>query len=68
MLEVPVRIGLPHILKDEPEMLKSPMYATGYGLLLHATKQQHGAASYTEEQSGVNRLLMKMKTWVSDFF
>lgn len=68
MLEVPVRIGMPHILKDEPEMLKSPMYATGYGLLLHATKQQHGAASYTEEQSGVNRLLMKMKSWVSDFF
>ncbi len=68
MLEVPVRIGMPHILKDEPEMLKSPMYATGYGLLLHATKQRHGAVSYTEEQSGVNRLLMKMKSWVSDFF
>lgn len=68
MLGVPVRIGKPHILKDEPEMLNSPVYATGYGLLMHATKQQQGVESYTEEDNGVNRLLMKMKSWVSDFF
>lgn len=68
MLGVPVRIGKPHILKDEPEMLNSPVYATGYGLLMHATKQQQGSESYTDEDTGVSRLLMRMKSWVSDFF
>lgn len=68
ILDVPVRIGAPHILKDEPQMLNNPMYATGYGLLIHATKNKYGTESYTEDQKGVNRLLMRMKSWVSDFF
>ncbi|MFT6765582.1 MAG: cell division protein FtsA [Alteromonas naphthalenivorans] len=65
---VPVRIGKPKIMHDDPEILGNPMYATGYGLLLYATKKNHGAGLYNENQKGVSRLLMRMKSWVSDFF
>lgn len=68
IFSVPVRIGRPHVVHDGPEILGNPVYATGYGLLLYATKHQHGAGVYDEQEKGVTRLLMRMKSWVSDFF
>lgn len=68
IFNMPVRIGKPNIVHDDPEILGNPIYATGYGLLLHATKQRHSAGLYDQNESGVSRLLMRMKSWVSDFF
>lgn len=68
MFGVPVRIGKPKIVHDDPEILGNPMYATGYGLLLYATKKNHGAGLFDDNQKGVGRLLTRMKSWVSDFF
>lgn len=68
IFDVPVRIGKPKIVHDDPEILGNPMYATGYGLLLYATKKNHGVGLYNENNKGVTRLLMQMKSWVSDFF
>jgi cell division protein FtsA len=68
IFNVPVRIGKPKIVHDDPEILGNPMYATGYGLLLYATKKNHGTGLYNEDNKGVSRLLMRMKSWVSDFF
>ncbi len=67
IFNVPVRIGKPNIVHDDPEILGNPMYATGYGLLLYATKKRQVAGLYTQ-QAGVSRLLLRMKSWVSDFF
>lgn len=68
IFEVPVRIGKPKIVHDDPEILGNPMYATGYGLLLYATKKNHGSGLFNDNQKGVARLLTRMKSWVSDFF
>lgn len=68
IFDCPIRIGKPNILGEEPQVLKNPMYATGYGLLLYATKQTHTLDAYNDEDKGVSRLLGRMKSWVSDFF
>ena len=68
IFEVPVRIGKPKIVHDDPEILGNPIYATGYGLLLYATKKNHGGGLFDDNQKGVARLLIRMKSWVSDFF
>ncbi len=68
IFEVPTRIGRPNIMHEEPTILDNPMYATGYGLLLYGTKKQHSFNFEEQEKQGVSRLLMRMKSWVSDFF
>lgn len=67
IFDTQVRIGKPHLVSDEPDMLDNPMYATGYGLLLHATHKQQEEALHPDKQ-GFSRLLARMKSWVSDFF
>jgi len=65
---IPIRIGKPHLQDGDPDVLNNPMYATSYGLLLYATKQQHDLDLYSHQDSEVGRLLIRMKSWVSDFF
>lgn len=68
ILQLPVRVGKPKISFNFKEALDSPIYATGYGLLLHALKNQD--ATIMEHLSGpmVNRVFWRMKSWVYDFF
>ena len=67
ILNVPVRLGKPdtgHIL---PETLDSPIYATGYGLLINSIERKKRGMEYLEGPL-VTKILIKMKSWVSDFF
>lgn len=68
IFDCPVRIGRPNISSDDPDILGNPIYATGYGLLLYATKRRHTSGFYNQEGKGMSQLLVRMKTWVSDFF
>ncbi|MFS8507104.1 MAG: cell division protein FtsA [Candidatus Babeliales bacterium] len=68
IFQVPVRIGRPAHIHDVSSMLQSPIYATGYGLLLHATHQQHSFNFDDQDKRGMSGLLTRMKSWVSDFF
>lgn len=64
---VPIRIGAPTTTYILPESLNNPMYATGYGLLMHAMRKQK--SSITESTGPiVYRVFDRMKSWVSDFF
>jgi len=62
-----VRIGNPRLQFGLAESLNSPVYATGYGLLLHTLK---GKDEKFRDVSGpaVKKVLMRMKSWISDFF
>lgn len=62
-----VRIGHPRVLFDLPETLQHPMYATGYGLLIHVLKKGQKAALY-KKNATAKRVFEKMKSWVLDFF
>ncbi len=65
---VPARIGHPRITHNDPEILESPMYATGYGLLLCALNKQRSLHAHNRDYAGLSGVLMRMKSWVSDFF
>ncbi len=67
VLNMPVRIGMPKTGHVLPESLDSPIYATGYGLLLHA----YASSAHTTpnaDSSNMGRVLGRMKSWISDFF
>ncbi|MFA6066429.1 MAG: cell division protein FtsA [Candidatus Babeliaceae bacterium] len=68
ILACPVRIGKPKIPAAFKESLNNPMYATAYGLLVHALKKNKNKRM--EQLSGpmINRVFSRMKSWVFDFF
>lgn len=68
IFSLPVRIGTPQITYDLPQALESPIYATGYGLLIHVLKKQKQVSIESLEGPLAKRILMRMKSWVSDFF
>lgn len=67
MFGMPVRIGAPKIGQLLPESLNNPIYATGYGLLLHAMKKEKTAITESNNPL-VYRVFDRMKSWMSDFF
>lgn len=64
----PVRVGNPRLTHDMPESLDSPIFATGYGLVLHVIKKSQRSGLDTMSGPLVNRLFSRMKSWVADFF
>lgn len=68
IFNIPVRIGAPRIDYTMPGILDSPIYATGYGLIIHALKREKTAVMTTLEGPLAKRVLERMKSWVSDFF
>lgn len=67
ILNMPVRLGSPQPAYDIPESLKSPVFATGYGLLVHLLAGEKGANIVEMNGPLVQRIVMRMKSWVSDF-
>lgn len=72
VLEVPVRLGLPHQVEGVEEVTRSPAYATGVGLLLFA-RQQRPMVGGRMNRSGGNgpgtgALLGKIQGWLKGNF
>lgn len=68
IFDCPVRIGKPRVLFDLVETLQSPLYATGYGLLVHVLLQEKRVRMHLEQEPLARRVFERMKLWVSDFF
>jgi cell division protein FtsA len=68
IFDCPVRIGKPRVLFDLVETLQSPLYATGYGLLVHVLHNEQKIKMHLREEPLSRRVLERMKSWVSDFF
>ncbi|MEX0940254.1 MAG: cell division protein FtsA [Candidatus Babeliales bacterium] len=66
--KIPVRIGNPGIKYSLLQLLNSPIYATGYGLLLHALKKHETLLKNKFTHTFSKRVVSRMKSWVSDFF
>lgn len=67
VFEVPVRLGLPHHhIEGIDEVLRSPIYATGAGMLLYA-RGQRGVATHTPSMSlgGVGHWMGRVKGWLT---
>jgi cell division protein FtsA len=65
---VPVRIGNPHITFDIPESLQSPIFATGYGILLHGVQKRNKNTLGVLNGPFAVKVFERMKSWVLDFF
>jgi cell division protein FtsA len=68
IINQPSRIGKPRVPVNFKRELDNPIYATGYGLLIHSLKQDQ--KKHLAELSGplVSRVFWKMKSWIADFF
>ena len=68
MLDVPVRIGQPKVPFSIPDSLHSPIFATGYGLLMHAIEKQKQTEMSELGGPLLKKVLNRMKAWMVDFF
>lgn len=68
IFDCPVRIGKPRVLFDLVETLQSPLYATGYGILVHVLQRNAKIKRHLEDEPLTRRVLERMKLWISDFF
>lgn len=67
VFQVPVRRGIPSGLEGLSEIVKSPVHATGAGLLLFAAKQQQGRLHQFAGQGLFSRMWRRIGDWFTDF-
>ncbi len=72
-LGMPVRVGQPECVDQQaeliiPDALKSPIYATVYGLLLHASGQKDFGDISGAHDALFSRVLKRMRSWIYDLF
>lgn len=72
MFNISVRIGLPFLSSESdvslaPDIIKSPIYATGYGLLLYAAKGLYSESFHAKNLPVLARVLSRMKTWIYEY-
>lgn len=68
MFNMPARIGLPQVDFQLPQVLASPQYATGYGLLLYAVSKKKNGGFYEQGVQTVGTVIARMKSWIADFW
>ncbi len=69
ILNLPTRIGGPSNMGGLIDIVRSPMYATGVGLLIYAYQSQASKMAVSSQKKGfMSRVKEKMKEWAKDFF
>ncbi len=72
---MPVRIGVPNNYQKNksenvqqiPDLLKSPIYSTGYGLLLYSSGRNNLDFTSSADDTVFKKVFKRMKSWVYDF-
>lgn len=67
IFRMPVRLGVPKHVTGLGDMIQSPIYATGMGLLLYGKQTQQRQADLISQQ-GFNGFLNRMKGWFQGNF
>ncbi len=67
LLEKPVRVGYPEGVHGLSDVVHSPEYATGVGLLLYGSKR-HQYKEEKEYSLSVKEMFSKLKEWIQDLF
>jgi cell division protein FtsA len=65
---LPVKVGLPVVKGGLAETVKSPMYATGVGLIQYALNRQSEGKQQGKEDSSFERLFQRIKEYFEDLF
>ncbi|MBI4640417.1 MAG: cell division protein FtsA [Candidatus Tectomicrobia bacterium] len=65
----PVRIGIPQGVSGLVDIVGSPLYAAGVGLIFYGARHKHYDTSLNvKEQHGLKKALFRMRSWLGDFF
>ena len=66
---LPVRLGVPARVRGLIDIISTPTYATGVGLVLHGMKRQERNGVYrTRDDKILSKVKHRMSDWLSDFF
>jgi cell division protein FtsA len=69
VLDLPVRRGVPNNIGGLVDVVRSPMYATGIGLIQYTLKHQNrGNVKRFSNGRLFNKVFSRMKDWVKEFF
>lgn len=69
VLDLPVRRGMPGNVGGLMDVVKSPMYSTGVGLIQYAMKNQFGRDSKRFSNGKLfARVTTRMKEWIKEYF
>ncbi|MBI5238218.1 MAG: cell division protein FtsA [Deltaproteobacteria bacterium] len=68
VFNLPVRKGLPANITGLVDVVKSPMYSTGVGLIHYGGRQMSGAQFKKGTENIFNKLISRMKGWGKEFF
>lgn len=68
ILKMPVRIGKPRVDCAYAQALSSPIHATGYGLLKYALRKHQTESMDQLQGPMMQKIFVKMKSWVDKFF
>jgi cell division protein FtsA len=69
VFHMPVRIGVPKYVGGLAEVVKTPRFSTGVGLLLYGKDQiQTHTGPHKEVSGGVGQIMSRMKAWFAGNF
>jgi len=68
VFNMPVRIGYPTGVGGISDIVKSPVYATGVGLIVHGARDRSPARFKKGDINIVRKITARMKRWFNDFF
>jgi cell division protein FtsA len=68
IFHMPVRIGIPTHVAGLSDVVKSPIYSTGVGLLLFGRKQTHEMIPQIRLDGGMKGIWERMKSWFQGNF
>jgi len=71
VFEMPVRLGIPQNITGLTDVVASPMYSTGVGLLAFGKMHQvngNGLVGIREDSALFKKILSRMKGWLREFF
>ena len=68
ILGLPVRCGLPHGVGGLVDVVKSPMYATGVGLVLYGRAHEERRFFKAREHNVYGKVKSRMRSWLGEIF
>lgn len=68
ILNLPARRGTPMGIGGLTDLVNSPIYSTGVGLVLYGAKNNRSGKSPVEEEKIFDRVARRMKEWFGEFF
>ncbi len=68
LFDLPVRIGKPRDVKGLSDIVNSPCYSTGVGLIIYGFNKARTVRFPKKEAGSESGVLKKLKGWLKDFF